>query len=87
MIPSYRSRLPRIELHQEGPTMFEPLEMGKFEFVRLSALRAAQLTRGCTARVPARHKRTTTAQSEVAAGKVCGLPRIPVTTATVPTAS
>ena len=52
-----------------------PALMGKFEFVRLSSLRAAQLMRGCTARVPERHKRTTTAQREVATGKVCGLPR------------
>jgi DNA-directed RNA polymerase subunit K/omega len=46
-----------------------------FEFVRLSSLRAAQLMRGCTARVPASHKMTSTAQREVAAGKVVGIPR------------
>ena len=57
--------------------MIEPALMGKFEFVRLSSLRAAQLMRGCTARVPERHKRTTTALQEVAAGKVCGLPPDP----------
>lgn len=51
-------------------TMFDPTLMGKFEFVRLSSLRAAQLMRGCTARVPERYKRTTTAQREIAAGKV-----------------
>ena len=55
---------------------FESLEMGKFEFVKLSALRAAQLIRGCTPRVPAHAKRTTTAQYEVAGGKVSGLPRV-----------
>jgi DNA-directed RNA polymerase subunit K/omega len=49
--------------------------MGRFEFVKLSALRAAQLMRGCVARVPEGHKRTTTARHEVAAGKVCGVPR------------
>src|SRR5690348_6736834 len=59
----------------EGAAMFEPPIMGKFEFARLSSLRAAQLMRGCTARVPGHHKRTTTAQREVAAGKVVGLPR------------
>lgn len=48
--------------------------MGKFEFVRLASLRAAQLMRGCTARVPERHKRTTTALREIAAGKVIGSP-------------
>jgi len=51
--------------------------MGKFEFARLSSLRAAQLMRGCVARVPAQHKRTTTAQHEIRAGKVVGLPREP----------
>ena len=57
--------------------MIVPIEMGKFEFVRLSSLRAAQLMRGCVARVPAHHKRTTTAQHEIAAGQVAGLPRDP----------
>ena len=55
--------------------MFAPAEMNRFEFVQLSALRAAQLMRGCTARVPEAYKRTTTAQHEIAEGKVCGLPR------------
>jgi DNA-directed RNA polymerase subunit K/omega len=55
--------------------MFEPAVIGKFEFARLSSLRAAQLMRGCTARVPGRYKWTTTAQREIAAGKVVGLPR------------
>ena len=57
--------------------MFESSEMGKFEFVRLSSLRAAQLMRGCVARVPAHGKTTTTAQHEVAQGKVLTLPRDP----------
>ena len=49
--------------------------VGKFEFVKLAALRTAQLMRGCTPRVPAGGKPTTTAQREVAGGKVCGVPR------------
>jgi hypothetical protein len=49
--------------------------VGKFEFVKLSALRTAQLMRGCTPRVPAGGKMTTTAQLEVAGGKVFGGPR------------
>jgi DNA-directed RNA polymerase subunit K/omega len=49
--------------------------MGKFEFVRLSTLRAVQLIRGCTPRVVAGVKATTTAQREVMQGKVFGLPR------------
>jgi DNA-directed RNA polymerase subunit K/omega len=59
--------------------MSNPEPMGKFEFVCLSALRAVQLMRGCTARVPARHKRTSTARHEVAAGKVVALAREPRT--------
>jgi DNA-directed RNA polymerase subunit K/omega len=50
-------------------------DVGKFEFVKLSALRTAQLMRGCTPRVPAGGKPTTTAQREVAGGKVCSVPR------------
>jgi hypothetical protein len=44
--------------------------LGSFEFVFLSALRVAQLARGCTARVPSGHKHVMTAQLEVAAGLV-----------------
>jgi len=56
--------------------LFRSAEIGAFEFSKLSALRAAQLMRGCSPRVPAGHKMTSTAQREVAAGKVCGLPRV-----------
>ena len=41
-----------------------------FEFVILSGLRAAQLMRGCLPRVEGAHKVITTAQLEVARGKV-----------------
>ena len=54
--------------------------IGKFEFVTISALRAAQLMRGCTPRVPPGLKLTTTARLEVAGGKVSGLPRMPAET-------
>ena len=43
-----------------------PYEFNAFEFVVLSGLRAAQLMRGCTARVESTHKTITTAQMEVA---------------------
>ena len=56
---------------------FDPSQIGRFEFVRIASLRAAQLMRGCTPLVPACSKRTTTARHEVAGGKVCGLPRKP----------
>jgi hypothetical protein len=47
-----------------------PPEYSAFEFAVVSGLRAAQLFRGCTARVDGVYKRTTMAQLEVAAGKV-----------------
>lgn len=47
-----------------------PASIGAFEFVILSALRAAQLMRGCIPKVERAHKVTTTAQWEVAAGKI-----------------
>jgi DNA-directed RNA polymerase subunit K/omega len=52
-------------------------DVGKFEFVKLAALRTAQLMRGCTPRVPVGGKPTTTAQREVADGKVSSVPRAP----------
>ena len=41
-----------------------------FEFVMVACLRAEQLRRGCTPRVPKSHRAILTAQLEVAAGKV-----------------
>ena len=50
-------------------------DVGRFEFVKVAALRTAQLMRGCTPRVAPGGKPTTTAQREVAGGKVCSGPR------------
>jgi DNA-directed RNA polymerase subunit K/omega len=47
-----------------------PNGMNAFEFSVLSALRAAQLARGCTPRVTAAPNVGATAQREVAEGKV-----------------
>ena len=47
-----------------------PAEFSAFEFAVLSGLRAAQLMRGCTARVEGIHKNIVTAQLEIAEGKV-----------------
>ena len=47
-----------------------PADTNVFEFVILSSLRAAQLMRGCTPRVALGGKHVTTAQREVAEGKV-----------------
>jgi DNA-directed RNA polymerase subunit K/omega len=50
--------------------------IGRFELVTLAALRTTQLMRGCTPRVAGCSKLTTTAQREIAVGKVAGLPRL-----------
>ena len=55
---------------------FLPNGTSGFEFVRVASLRAAQLMRGSTPRVPKSHKCTRTAQREVAAGKVSASPRV-----------
>ena len=47
-----------------------PDRMNTSEFVVLSALRAAQLQRGCTPRVEQYAKKSVTAQHEVAEGRV-----------------
>jgi|SRR5262245_42079244 len=52
------------------PAVRRPPEMGAFQFVILSKLRAAQLMRGCRPRVDGSHKATVIAQLEVSAGKV-----------------
>ena len=52
-----------------------PAADNAFVFVKVASLRAAQLMRGCTARVPASAKAVITAQQEVAEGKVSALPR------------
>jgi DNA-directed RNA polymerase subunit K/omega len=44
------------------------------EFAVVSSLRAAQLMRGCTPRIISTHKLITTAQMEVATGKIVRLP-------------
>ena len=51
-----------------------PTDMHAFEFVVLSALRAAQLQRGCTPRVEQSPKLAVTAQHEVAERKVLAVP-------------
>jgi DNA-directed RNA polymerase subunit K/omega len=47
-----------------------PDGMNVFEFAVLSGLRATQLNRGCTPRVPPSAKTTVTAQHEVAARQI-----------------
>ncbi len=47
-----------------------PADIGAFQFVKLTALRAAQLMRGCRPRVDGTHKPIVIAHFEVAEGKV-----------------
>jgi DNA-directed RNA polymerase subunit K/omega len=54
-----------------------PPGVNQFEFVIVSALRTAQLMRGCTPRVSAGNKPAVTAQREVAAGVVTRSPTPP----------
>lgn len=61
--------------------MRRPMGMSTFEFVVVSSLRAAQLMRGCTARVDGDHKIIVTAQLEVAAGAIAAAARAPSTRA------
>src|SRR5207244_12896712 len=59
----------------EGFMVKRPAGSGALEFAVVSGLRAAQLIRGCTPRVEiSTHKVITTAQLEVAAGKIVRLP-------------
>lgn len=55
-----------------------PVGMNQFEFVIVSSLRAKQLMRGCIPRVAVGHKVITTAQIEVATGKVAKADPVPV---------
>jgi DNA-directed RNA polymerase subunit K/omega len=53
-----------------------PRTTGKFEFVVLATLRAAQLMRGCVPKIATNgHKPTVVALLEVAGGEIAGLPR------------
>ena len=47
-----------------------PELIGAFTFVALARLRVAQLSQGCTPRVPGDHTIATLAQMEVAAGEI-----------------
>jgi DNA-directed RNA polymerase subunit K/omega len=50
--------------------IFRPTETGRFHFVTVAMLRATQLLRGSTPRVPLETRLVITAQREVAEGKV-----------------
>jgi DNA-directed RNA polymerase subunit K/omega len=54
-----------------------PSGTNALEFAVVSGLRAAQLIRGSTPRIEGTHKVITTAQLEVAAGKIVRLPALP----------
>lgn len=54
-----------------------PADLNSFEFIRIAALRTAQLIQGCVPLVPKSVKPATTAMREVAAGKVRARPGNP----------
>jgi DNA-directed RNA polymerase subunit K/omega len=51
--------------------------MSVFEYVVVCAMRTEQLIKGCTPRVAASHRHTTTAREEVATGLVVRTPTPP----------
>jgi DNA-directed RNA polymerase subunit K/omega len=66
--------MPGESTKEEGNVVQRPSGTNAFEFVVVSGLRAAQLMRGCIPRVERAHKVITTAQIEVATGKVSRIP-------------
>ena len=65
---------PAVE-HTRLTVVQRPTELGAFEFVVLSTLRAAQLMRGCIPLIERGvHKATVIAQFEVASGKIRNVP-------------
>jgi DNA-directed RNA polymerase subunit K/omega len=69
-----RLRVARTE-RKEEPLVRRPDGMNAFEFAVLSSLRATQLSRGCSPRVPASAKVAVTAQCEVAERQIVASPR------------
>jgi DNA-directed RNA polymerase subunit K/omega len=55
-----------------------PAGSNPFEFAVVSGLRAAQLMRGCIPKVDREHKIISTAQLEVATGKIARIPLVAV---------
>jgi DNA-directed RNA polymerase subunit K/omega len=53
-----------------------PADTNPFEFIVVASLRAAQLMRGCTPLVEPASRIITTAQLEVAAGKIARIPPV-----------
>jgi hypothetical protein len=58
--------------HIEGRPVRPPADIGAFRFAVVSALRAAQLLRGCVPKIDdgGSHRATVIAQLEVAGGKI-----------------
>jgi DNA-directed RNA polymerase subunit K/omega len=61
---------------KKEPVIRRPAGTNAFEFAVVSGLRAAQLMRGCIPRVAREHKVISTAQMEVATGKVARIPLV-----------
>ena len=72
--PSSRNPRKEARARKRVSVVQRPSGTNPFEFVVVSGLRAAQLMRGCIPRVDRAHKVITTAQIEVATGKVARIP-------------
>jgi DNA-directed RNA polymerase subunit K/omega len=68
--PTAAASSPRRGSLGEIAMLDRPMDLNSFEFVRIAALRTAQLIRGCVPLVPHGRTPVTTAMREVAAGKV-----------------
>jgi DNA-directed RNA polymerase subunit K/omega len=62
---------------KKAPVIRRPAGSNRFEFAVVSGLRAAQLMRGCIPKVEREHKVISTAQLEVATGKIARVPAVP----------
>jgi DNA-directed RNA polymerase subunit K/omega len=62
--------------------VIRPVEMNAYEFIVVSALRTQQLISGCVPRVDGDHAKTTTAQMEVAQGRIARVNSDDATTVT-----
>jgi DNA-directed RNA polymerase subunit K/omega len=61
---------------KKAPVIRRPAGSNPFEFAVVSGLRAAQLMRGCIPKVEREHKVISTAQLEVATGKIARIPLV-----------
>lgn len=69
-VPHLRQIVDACQPQAGVPMVIRPATYNSYEFVVIAALRAKQLLSGCVPLVPGDHSAATTAQMEVAAGRV-----------------